>query len=116
MATYGEGDPTDNAQEFFDWLKETNDSLQGLKYTVLLILIILEASNFPWKPLKCYVIDFHKNTMHLGDVYHHLIHYYWSHYQSECVYCCYIRCLDWVIRRMSIIMRWDAMLIRDWRS
>lgn len=51
MATYGEGDPTDNAQEFFDWLKETNDSLQGLKYTVLLILIILEASNFPWKPL-----------------------------------------------------------------
>ena len=34
MATYGEGDPTDNAQEFFDWLKETTDNLQGLKYTV----------------------------------------------------------------------------------
>ena len=54
--------------------------------------------------------------MHLRDVYHYLIHYYWSHYQSECVYCCYIRFLDWVIRRMSIIMRWDTMLIRDWRS
>ncbi|XP_019858584.1 PREDICTED: NADPH--cytochrome P450 reductase-like [Amphimedon queenslandica] len=34
MATYGEGEPTDNAQEFFDWLKETTDNLQGLKYTV----------------------------------------------------------------------------------
>uniref|UniRef100_A0A1X7TVE0 Flavodoxin-like domain-containing protein n=1 Tax=Amphimedon queenslandica TaxID=400682 RepID=A0A1X7TVE0_AMPQE len=33
MATYGEGDPTNNAQEFFAWLKETTDSLQGLKYT-----------------------------------------------------------------------------------
>ena len=34
MATYGEGDPTDNAQEFYDWLKETSFSLDGLKYTV----------------------------------------------------------------------------------
>ena len=34
MATYGEGDPTDNAQEFFDWLKDTSDGLNGLRYTV----------------------------------------------------------------------------------
>lgn len=34
MATYGEGDPTDNAQEFYDWLKDTTDSLEGLCYTV----------------------------------------------------------------------------------
>ena len=34
MATYGEGDPTDNAQEFYDWLKETSFSLDRLKYTV----------------------------------------------------------------------------------
>lgn len=34
MATYGEGDPTDNAQEFYDWLKDTTDSLEGLRYTV----------------------------------------------------------------------------------
>ncbi len=29
MATYGEGDPTDNAQEFFDWLKGEPDGLEG---------------------------------------------------------------------------------------
>ena len=59
MATYGEGDPTDNAQEFFDWLKETNDSLQGLKYTVLLI-IIFEASNFLGKLYSVMLLNFIK--------------------------------------------------------
>ena len=34
MATYGEGDPTDNAQELYDWLKETSESLDGLRYAV----------------------------------------------------------------------------------
>ncbi|XP_062501211.1 NADPH--cytochrome P450 reductase-like isoform X2 [Corticium candelabrum] len=34
MATYGEGDPTDNAQEFYDWLKDTDEDLSGLKYAV----------------------------------------------------------------------------------
>ena len=33
MATYGEGDPTDNAQEFFEWLKNDND-LSGLNFAV----------------------------------------------------------------------------------
>ena len=32
VATYGEGDPTDNAQEFHNWLKETEVDLSGLKY------------------------------------------------------------------------------------
>lgn len=37
MATYGEGDPTDNAQDFYDWLQENDDeSLSGLNYTVSL--------------------------------------------------------------------------------
>ena len=32
LATYGEGDPTDNAQELFNWVKEDNDiDLTGLK-------------------------------------------------------------------------------------
>ncbi|XP_060612712.1 NADPH--cytochrome P450 reductase isoform X1 [Anolis sagrei] len=34
MATYGEGDPTDNAQDFYDWLQETDADLSGLKFAV----------------------------------------------------------------------------------
>ncbi|KAF7665570.1 hypothetical protein LDENG_00138290 [Lucifuga dentata] len=35
MATYGEGDPTDNAQDFYDWLQENDgEDLSGLNYTV----------------------------------------------------------------------------------
>lgn len=39
MATYGEGDPTDNAQDFYDWLQENDDEdLSGLNYTVSLTI------------------------------------------------------------------------------
>lgn len=34
MATYGEGDPTDNAQDFYDWLQEADADLSGLRYAV----------------------------------------------------------------------------------
>uniref|UniRef100_A0ACB8EDC5 Uncharacterized protein n=1 Tax=Sphaerodactylus townsendi TaxID=933632 RepID=A0ACB8EDC5_9SAUR len=34
MATYGEGDPTDNAQDFYDWLQETDANLSGIKFAV----------------------------------------------------------------------------------
>lgn len=34
VATYGEGDPTDNAQELHTWLKEGKVRLDSLKYTV----------------------------------------------------------------------------------
>ncbi|XP_066431222.1 NADPH--cytochrome P450 reductase isoform X2 [Eleutherodactylus coqui] len=34
MATYGEGDPTDNAQDFYDWLQEADVDLNGLKFAV----------------------------------------------------------------------------------
>ena len=29
LATYGEGDPTDNAQAFFDWLQEGSADFNG---------------------------------------------------------------------------------------
>ncbi|XP_059488466.1 NADPH--cytochrome P450 reductase [Neocloeon triangulifer] len=34
LATYGEGDPTDNAQEFFEWLQNGDTELAGLNYAV----------------------------------------------------------------------------------
>lgn len=64
MATYGEGDPTDNAQDFYDWLQENDDeNLSGLNYTVSLwpalvfccvFLCILVSSSFstPWYLLR----------------------------------------------------------------
>ncbi|KJE97834.1 NADPH-cytochrome P450 reductase, variant [Capsaspora owczarzaki ATCC 30864] len=34
MATYGEGDPTDNAQAFYDYLKDESPELSALRYIV----------------------------------------------------------------------------------
>ncbi|EDO39434.1 predicted protein [Nematostella vectensis] len=34
MATYGEGDPTDNAQEFYEWLQNDRDDLDCLNFAV----------------------------------------------------------------------------------
>jgi len=31
VATYGEGDPTDNAQELYNWVKDESIDLSGLK-------------------------------------------------------------------------------------
>ena len=34
MATYGEGDPTDNAQQFHDFLNAGNADMTGVRYAV----------------------------------------------------------------------------------
>lgn len=34
VATYGEGDPTDNAQEFYEWLQNDRDDLECLNFAV----------------------------------------------------------------------------------
>lgn len=40
LATYGEGDPTDNAQEFHGWLESGDVDLSGLNYAVSQNLLI----------------------------------------------------------------------------
>lgn len=40
MATYGEGDPTDNAQEFYEWLQNGDVDLSGIKFAVGLIALM----------------------------------------------------------------------------
>lgn len=40
MATYGEGDPTDNAQEFYDWLQNGDMNLEGINYAVRIYLCV----------------------------------------------------------------------------
>lgn len=34
LATYGEGDPTDNAMDFYEWIKSGDADLSGLNYAV----------------------------------------------------------------------------------
>lgn len=34
LATYGEGDPTDNAMEFYEWIQNGDHDLTGLNYAV----------------------------------------------------------------------------------
>jgi len=41
LATYGEGDPTDNAMEYIEWLKNGDGDLTGLNYAVCTYVIII---------------------------------------------------------------------------
>ena len=49
MATYGEGDPTDNAQEMYEWLQNGEVELNGLNYAVSKVLYLLMSSGCPRK-------------------------------------------------------------------
>jgi len=40
LATYGEGDPTDNAQEFYEWLRVDERDLKDLHYAVRILKFI----------------------------------------------------------------------------
>lgn len=49
LATYGEGDPTDNAMDFIDWLKNGDPDLNGLNYAVSVISILYFISIKSWR-------------------------------------------------------------------
>ena len=42
MATYGEGDPTDNAQAFYEWLQAGDADLTGVNFAVIIFNVINE--------------------------------------------------------------------------
>lgn len=46
MATYGEGDPTDNAMEFYEWLQNGDADLTGLNYAVSILFNLQKRSIF----------------------------------------------------------------------
>lgn len=45
LATYGEGDPTDNAMEFYEWITNGDVDLSGLNYAVSISNILSSNSD-----------------------------------------------------------------------
>ena len=45
LATYGEGDPTDNAMEFYEWITNGDADLTGLNYSVSIQYFSLLVTN-----------------------------------------------------------------------
>lgn len=43
LATYGEGDPTDNAMEFYEWIQNGDVDMTGLNYSVSIFLLINDS-------------------------------------------------------------------------
>lgn len=46
IATYGEGDPTDNAMDFYEWLQNGDADLEGLNYAVSSFFGFILNSNY----------------------------------------------------------------------
>lgn len=59
MATYGEGDPTDNAQDFYDLLQEGDIDLDGVNFTAS----ISNPSSFSFHFVFLWEIFFSPNTV-----------------------------------------------------
>jgi hypothetical protein len=72
MATYGEGDPTDNAQQFHDFLQAGNADLTGLRFAVSGVVFMFRFILF-WRFLFIFdvvltVFDF-TNVIYMFDVF-----------------------------------------------
>lgn len=44
LATYGEGDPTDNAMEFYEWITNGDVDMSGLNYAVSIFKNLLKKA------------------------------------------------------------------------
>lgn len=61
MATYGEGDPTDNAQQLYEFINTTDTDFKGVKYAVsfrswrfLIVFDLNLKSSLAYKGVKMY--------------------------------------------------------------
>ena len=68
MATYGEGDPTDNAQEFHEWLQSDRDDLEGLNFSVSKIKLSILSGLVKMSTSVCWELTWDGLASHPGEV------------------------------------------------
>lgn len=134
MATYGEGDPTDNAQDFYDWLQENDDEdLSGLNYTVSVGLRLCctgmkNVSHHHYTWLQCVILCTYggnffvlsvmfsasqNNRVCNASITTPVSFFFYPHF--DCKFCLY-RYLPWGTRPMNTTMQWEYMSINGWKN
>jgi len=58
IATYGEGDPTDNAMDFYEWLQNGDADLEGLNYAVSILLRLYQIQIIIVSMISNFLLEF----------------------------------------------------------